>query len=552
MRFVSLGRVCCPEPANSVVAIDRRRPTCKNCESRNQVCRGYRRNEFTFMNEGWKPHGATPRANRSKLPTPQASLSPRGRETRSPLARPLSSRSLVVYGAFFLSEFKKPFGPGEIFLQARLLRAFQLLWSGKKDTDMPITCAIEALAAGYFARIHNDRVSRDQSMLAYGRALKCLTSTLTEMQCVGLDVMSDSDWDDFHFSCLLLTLWELDQHPGTSNWKVHIRALGLAMEKRGASTLRCPELTSSTRFFVLLEKLSGTEARSTGKLPQKSEDTRSHWCLWPSTQLPIHTGFAPRTVHDAVLDDLAEAVNIRTQYSQLVWESGNPRLKSQSQLALDALAKIYERADAIVHRRELALYFCRSTMRDVPVAEVPVETNMAEMSDYVSKACALGAPRGGFDASVPATALIFSSVNEIHTMQFGWITLMATRLIQCDIINSIQRAGNGARGHHAVFDAEEAKSRLQQHRSALVECVRTVLRSIPYQSIPDSLDLTPFFVGSVFFLAHTVLGKECEWLTAEPDRDSELQSCVAAQAVLERYLGWVAERKITIRLDWSG
>src|SRR5512140_1543867 len=76
---------------------DGRRPACQTCERRKQVCRGYRRGEFVFMNEGWKPPGL---ASRSPGDEPKSN-----RPVTVAPPTPIMHHPLHLHVAFFLSQF---------------------------------------------------------------------------------------------------------------------------------------------------------------------------------------------------------------------------------------------------------------------------------------------------------------------------------------------------------------------------------------------------------------------------------------------------------------
>ncbi len=124
--------------------------------------------------------------------------------------KPLSVDRKLLYPSFFLSGFKDVDSESTAFVTSRLNRAFRLrnLAEGGSAAQ-PLADAVEALSSGYFAQQQKDTASQAESMLAYGKALQSLSEKLMHVRAPGLGALSEQDWDDLHFSCLLLALWEV-------------------------------------------------------------------------------------------------------------------------------------------------------------------------------------------------------------------------------------------------------------------------------------------------------------------------------------------------------
>jgi len=213
--------------------VDGRRPTCKSCEDRKQTCRGYRRDNFVFLNEGWRAPGVaahvpTTHASAEDTPalrrngglniSPIISPSDKARGSVSPanpgrpfLAQPLMQEPMALYVSFFLSEFSVKFDP----LLEQLRHCFSRLInhvsrSEGDDLDCsPVIPAAAALVEGHFGKLKaNKQIIRD-NYYTYGRALRCMSQKLGQLQTSSFQPLNEDEWMDMVFSSSMLALWEV-------------------------------------------------------------------------------------------------------------------------------------------------------------------------------------------------------------------------------------------------------------------------------------------------------------------------------------------------------
>lgn len=234
LRYVLsfLRRTRCPPVL--ILATDGRRPICRACEGRKQRCRGYRRDEFIFMSDGWRAPGvASQPANASSRQSPRNEISPVHEDCRDDDAsshalsfapsRPLTPEPMAIYASFFLSQFT-PNPPQAVLVMIQNCRRYlgQLLdrpspGSPESNTARPhpTTDAAEALVTTYFGRQHGSDLLIRESIRSYGRALKSFSLKLDQVQSIGLVSVEEDEWIHLAFSCVFLTLWEVSGKPAT-------------------------------------------------------------------------------------------------------------------------------------------------------------------------------------------------------------------------------------------------------------------------------------------------------------------------------------------------
>lgn len=223
-------RTSCPPVL--MLATDGRRPICRACEGRKQRCRGYRRDEFIFMSDGWRAPGvASQPANGPSRQPPRNEISPvhedcRDDDARSNVrnrvrslvpSRPLTPEPMAIYASFFLSQFT-PNPPQAVLVMIQNCRRYlgQLLdrpSPGSPESNNahphPTTDAAEALVMTYFGRQHGSDLLIRESIRSYARALKSFSLKLDEVQSIGLVSVEEDEWIHLAFSCVFLTLWEV-------------------------------------------------------------------------------------------------------------------------------------------------------------------------------------------------------------------------------------------------------------------------------------------------------------------------------------------------------
>lgn len=209
-----------------------------------QPCRGYRRKEFVFLNEGWRAPGRSSRCHSQRGQPPRHS-SPkvagevfgpvstptieRARPTMSPhlddtmfkygtpLPKSISPDPMQAYVAFFLAQFAATLPREATFFLYHCRRSFDQLLSkshpisGGSEWILgdPMIRAAEALVKGHFAKLHRSSWLLHESVGSYATALKSLSIGLDEVRRIGIPFLRDMDWMDLVFACVLLTFWEV-------------------------------------------------------------------------------------------------------------------------------------------------------------------------------------------------------------------------------------------------------------------------------------------------------------------------------------------------------
>lgn len=322
LRYVEplvFSHILAHQPATGVDAraslADGRRPFCGACEGRKQRCRGYRRDEFVFMSDGWRapgvssrlandPPGAATQRQRRRCTGGQGvpPLPPTSRQSRrnemSPAhedcrdddassivpSRPLTPEPMAICVSFFLSQFT-PNPPRAVRVMIQNCRRYlgQLLdrpLPGGTESNIvhphPATDAAEALVMTYFGRQHGSDLLIRESIRSYARALKSLSLKLDEVQSIGLVSVDEDEWRHLVFSCLFLTFWEVSgkpatrrhltiwftisanmkgklvMHPNGTAWQKHVRGLASLIEGRGPQGFHSP---TSLELVAMLRML---------------------------------------------------------------------------------------------------------------------------------------------------------------------------------------------------------------------------------------------------------------------------------------------------------
>lgn len=207
---------------------DGRRPTCRSCENRKQVCGGYRREETVFLNEGWRAPGVASVA-RSKIKNSKSINRSELLRSESPTLRSSDKTDVVLFPNptidrshlhinFFLASFgTRPFQAlgsiGHLFRHYLPLVSSNLLggYECSLSPSRPVVFAVDALAHSHFGTANADSVSVRRSFQSYGMALHSMSVRLTEMRRAGYDFhnITEEDWQHFAFFCLVMAFWEV-------------------------------------------------------------------------------------------------------------------------------------------------------------------------------------------------------------------------------------------------------------------------------------------------------------------------------------------------------
>ncbi|KAH8891706.1 hypothetical protein GQ53DRAFT_823705 [Thozetella sp. PMI_491] len=494
---------------------------------------------------------ATPTSTTTTLViAPTAISHPLGRLNPPVPGRIVAEDRTAVYSAFFLSEFHFVVPEHGAFFVDRFRRALGLVKEAEGALSKnPLVHAVGALASGHFSRQHNDVASQSNSMLAYGNALRCTAEQLANIHQESRSLVSDQDWEDLHLCCLSLAMWEFCMRPGAHDWRNHVQGMASAMEQRGIHRLECPAWACSSRFFVLLERLDSAGKTGAKKFELVGDNSDVTCYLWPSSKRDTYMAQGPRTTVDSTLDDLAAAVAIRAQLSRLSLAYNHPERHARGGKNLDAqLARILTQGTAIIQRREIFLHFCGQSVSEISMDSLLSKASKSRLAEAILSVYPFRS-----NSSIPATVLYFSNLREYYNITIGWLTVMVTRLVQCDAIR-LMKDGSRRRsilGIDGLPDSEMLERSFHRHRAALVDYALLTFRTIPYITLAENIDTSPFFTSAVFNLAHFIVAHECEIRSTDAGSDGQLDLLLAARDVLENHLKWVSSRKITIAFRWG-
>lgn len=195
-----------------------------------QVCPGYKRDEVVFLSEGWRPLGTSATGIRRPKQSPGSGTSTSVRSESQPLEpvdRPLLDTALYsipaidrsdLHVGFFLKSLgKQPTQTysfiGDIFRQYISQPTYLRTGSSRSPIipSDPTLFAIDALTQGHFGTVHADSVSVRQSFQSYGKALRSMSTKLTQMKHQQIDMpnLSEDDWQHFAFFCIVMAMWEV-------------------------------------------------------------------------------------------------------------------------------------------------------------------------------------------------------------------------------------------------------------------------------------------------------------------------------------------------------
>jgi hypothetical protein len=236
----------------TILVVDGRRPTCRTCENRKQVCGGYRREQIVFLSEGWRALGVASRP-RTRSNTASANtnddvkVSPRptvdspslntcsgtGASSAEVLAlcrSPATDRSQLNVPYFVASFGTQPcqaLGALRTLFQHYFPMVSSRVFHSQESSLLPTTpvvLAVDALAYGHFGTANTDPLSVRQSFQMYGRALQSMSAKVARMKRTGsgFQDLSDDDWQHFAFFCIVMAFWEVS-YPSSLAARHHIR-----------------------------------------------------------------------------------------------------------------------------------------------------------------------------------------------------------------------------------------------------------------------------------------------------------------------------------------
>ncbi|KAH8649253.1 hypothetical protein BX600DRAFT_517630 [Xylariales sp. PMI_506] len=544
---------------------DGRRPTCRACENRKQVCRGYRRQDVVFLNEGWRAPGVAsrvrgkPKKPGSENPAPCASGSDSPSPTSAgPLAElvlyanPIVDRS-HLHSAFFLASFGARQFQAPTFIIGVFRHYFSLASSNVLDDakhspspSTPVVLAVNALAQGHFGTANADTVSVRQSFHSYSMALHVMSVRLSELKKLYSDFhdLPEEDWQHLAFFCLVMMFWELKMSPGSSNWQTHIRGLAAAI------TLRDPDhafsqtnfgLLAFSRLFIILQTLSARQPSllSTSDWRHRSP-LRSAWLI--EMRSLLEKAQFPKASTDSIDSLMTEAttiVSIMAQYDQLLTQRSTANGEDHEDSA-QTLSQLYDRAESILTCNEARLAHWNTHIYKVSLsAWLPLHPDVAVdpiAGDYWS-CINQDDVRPYFD-----TVLSFRTMMEYHTIALYWTIVMSLHLLLSDMLMLMVRTDVHA-------GSANLGQKIEGHRARLLEYALRVLQSICYATLPESRAVAPFFFATSFQLTIAVMERECKFLQVAGNNEDEIQKCKSLQSLAVRYLDWARQNKISVKLD---
>ncbi|KAK0708140.1 hypothetical protein B0H67DRAFT_329697 [Lasiosphaeris hirsuta] len=490
---------------------DGRRPTCAACERRKQVCRGYRRAEFVFMNDGWRAPGvASASAGAIVHPTPNT------------VPESIAPDPLVVHVTFFLSQFTKN-PPSEALIMLDACRQYLgLLLSRSSSAVSPVADAAEALVTNYFGKLNASCLLVQKSCALYARALNTLSIKLGEVQRVGIESVEEEEVLRLVFTCLFLAFWELAMNPDSSSWQKHIRGLAGVIEGRGPQgfkSLKSLQVVTMLRLFILLESISSRQptflSRQEWRRFRYFHARALPWVPSAFITAVLDTNGAveitgPKHYLDFIADQLIIISGLTAEFTQKRGCASCPR----------EWEPLIEKSLLVVQRLEIVLAHMHASIGTLAGEG---DISKPEFDNISGSSTSQRGPFWGKPLEYNLTSLCRSAA----------ITL---RMLMCDIIGEQQQTGG--------------RVKLVEQRSALMAHVEAILQLIPYSSRGEIFESAPLCFVPAFGMAEAVLARELITLQAEGGNDSEnMKRCVAMEELIQRHLAFVLSKKILVKLD---
>ncbi|KAK0651143.1 hypothetical protein B0T16DRAFT_73566 [Cercophora newfieldiana] len=509
---------------------DGRRPTCQACERRKQVCRGYRRGDFVFMSEGWVAPGVA-----SPVPVPVAKSSDsksqisKNTPTLPSISRPITSDPRSVYASFFLSQFDTRQQRSELsmVMVENYRRYFGVLLEqspcGNGNGINPLPHAAEALVTNYFGKLNASPRLMHNSTVPYIKALKSMSARIAHIQRIGIASINEEEVMQLIFTCLYLAFWELAMDPQGTSWQKHARGLANIIQSRGPRGFRSPQsvqVVTLTRHFILLESVSSK--RRTFLSNKEWHRFRNldpgpiTWLNTKDTSRQPDTLVGPKHCLDFIVDHLITISDLTAEFSENLTKPPSPsslhRMEAESERVLCHLEPVLAQMVANIGGNAVKTAATAKTTPRGPLWGKPLEYKLA---------------------SICRTAAV------------------TLRLLMCDVLREQQRHvdTDGTLLIQDHINSRDDNSRLSEHRAALMAHVEAIVNMIPYSSQVNIFGVAPLCFVPAFRIAKVVLARECDALRAEGGKDAEVDKCVAADAVIQQHLDFVASRKISIKVD---
>ncbi|KAI0847157.1 hypothetical protein F5Y00DRAFT_122026 [Daldinia vernicosa] len=542
---------------------DGRRPTCRNCEERKQVCRGYRRRDIVFLSDGWRAPGVAASERKKKLPARTEEYEPLESGTYSPgVLIPHSDfcpqkgpnvDRRQLYIAFFLSEFGPAVlsGPHLIF---DLFYYYASIPITQTYTDTihylspswPVVLAVHALAEARFGRANADLISTQQSVKIYGMALRSMSAKLTELHDAdsGFRNLSEGDWQHLVFFCIVMACWELEMFPTSKMWQNHIRGLAAAIMSRGTehaysdNNLR---LLAASRLFIILQTLSWrrptflSDSSRHGQAPIHSEFTLEIRAAQHELKYPIATLENNLQSLDHLIMDVSSTAAVASKYDQLLANMSGVAFYSDSDSG-KTLINLYNEAETLLFRIEMQL-----ACWDTAICETPLAV---WLSNHQNASAGFWSTVGLDLRYVVDTVLSFRSMREYQIFTLQCTAAMFLRLLISDML-----ALTLTTGLHATF--VNPYGNIERHRVKLMGYAQRILRTIGYGVLKESRLAAPFFLATAFQMATVITERECEILKAQNGDRGLIKRCEDMRCLAIYYMNWATRDKISIKMDVS-
>ncbi|CAH0026991.1 unnamed protein product [Clonostachys rhizophaga] len=501
---------------------DGRRPTCRACEDRKQVCQGYRREDIVFLNDGWRAPGVAAanakKKSRSKSRSPETQQAGRGTlilqsaaASPSSLRRSPSIDRSQLHTSFFLAEFAEQLLPSSHFI-ADLFRSYFSISSSTSSDQQPLSTsavqAVDALAQGYFGRANGDLVSVKKSFDTYGVALRSMSTKIDELQAAhsGFHHLSEEEWQHMAFYCMVMAFWETLQ--------------ALSSRRPGdLSVFGWRQSSPLPSEWVI-------EATASVKTNQDADSTIQ---------------FRVYSLMDSLLASASDISVVMAQYDQLLINMANPRWTSSDGLG-QTLVDLYNVANVILSQIEGVSEDLGATMSELPYKDwlsthQPPSSQDAGSIREREFITTIGSDIHSFFPNI----LSFPSMNDFNTVAFYWTISILLRLLINDMLALMQDTKPEDMPENPQYE-------IDQHRIRLVHYAQSAIRAIPFVEAKENRSQQPFFMASAFQTAIAALGRECEYLRSQVSEEVTILGYASMKRIVERYMNWAQQRKILLRM----
>ncbi|KAJ3495304.1 hypothetical protein NLG97_g3491 [Lecanicillium saksenae] len=537
--------------------IDGRKPTCEACERRKQVCGGYRRGEFVFLNEGWRAPGVA--SNRTTTATKSKTAKSSATSSTNYEGEPTGFEQLVVlpraasFSKIHISAFLTSFGSrpsqklgslGYLFRQY-LPSASLSQYSPQQvafNSTTPVILTVDALACCHFGMANVDTALIQRGCEVYGMALKSMSRMLAGMNFadVNFQSISEADWGHIAFFCLVMTFWEMKMSPVARSWGGHVRCLAAAIAQRGNSHAYSESnfrLLASSRVLLTLQTLSTRDT----DIWQQCSPIRSAWTDEVESALcEAHTDPFNTTDYelyhsvDSLMAEVGRITSIMAQFEQLL----NSDCSTDS--LFYRLAPLYNSATRILSDNEARLArwkppkICEVPLPSWPYRDQspdPISSKFwARMNEADLRPC--------FE-----TVFTFRTMLDYQSVALYWTIIMLLRLLLADMLKLMAQFDDNTIASNAQQQAEE-------HRIRLMKYALNVLQTICYATDTESRAVGPFVFVTAFQLATAALEHEHRALQRDAVGDvGGMERCDKLKALALEYLEWSTKNKIPVKID---